>query len=131
MNRANSMKQTVVKKTGVKKREGKRTLAKKAIKESIHVAIDGETKQLAQEILNVVGMDMSTAIRIYLKKIISEKAIPFEISMDPFYSKSNLEFLDKSITFKKEYFCCIWINFSNVPSVEPSFTATTWKVYFF
>ena len=97
MNRANSMKQTAVKKTGVKKREGKRTLVKKAIKESIHVAIDGETKHLAQEILNVVGMDMSTAIRIYLRKVIDEQGIPFEVSTDSFYSKSNLEFLDKSI----------------------------------
>ncbi|MDR2878561.1 MAG: type II toxin-antitoxin system RelB/DinJ family antitoxin [Fusobacteriales bacterium] len=91
----NSMKQT-----GIKK--GKTSKNPKTINESIHVVIDGKTKSLAQETLENLGLDMSTAIRIYLKKIISERAIPFEISEDPFYSKPNLDFLKKSIKEAKE-----------------------------
>ena len=91
----NSMKQTGAKKN--------RTLKNtKIVNESIHVIIDGKTKSLAQETLANLGLDMSTAIRIYLKKIISERAIPFEISEDPFYSKSNLDFLKESVKEAEE-----------------------------
>lgn len=77
-------------------RTEKRNIEKQR-KESIHVLIDKKTKKEVQETLEMLGLDLSSAIRIYFKKIISEKAIPFEISADPFYSESNMKFLSESI----------------------------------
>ena len=40
---------------------------------------------------------MSIAITILAKKMIREERIPFEVSVDPFYSKANTEALKKSV----------------------------------
>ena len=44
-----------------------------------------------------LGMDMTTAFVIYAKKLTREKRIPFEVSIDPFYSESNRKALKKSV----------------------------------
>ncbi len=46
----------------------------------INVNTDVETKEQAQALLHEIGLDMTTAINIYLKRIIIEKGIPFELS---------------------------------------------------
>ena len=48
-------------------------------KVSTNVSIDAETKARAQEVLADLGMDLSTAINIFLRQMVYEKAIPFEI----------------------------------------------------
>ena len=40
---------------------------------------------------------MSTAFNIFVKKMIREKRIPFDVSIDPFYSESNMKATDESI----------------------------------
>ena len=40
---------------------------------------------------------MTTAFTIFAKKMTREKRIPFEVSIDPFYSESNMAHLDKVI----------------------------------
>lgn len=47
----------------------------------INVNTDAETKEQVQKLLHEMGLDMTTAINIYLKRIILEKGIPFEISV--------------------------------------------------
>ena len=37
-----------------------------------------------------IGMSLSTAINIYLKKLGRERRIPFEVAVEPFYSKENM-----------------------------------------
>ncbi len=46
----------------------------------INVNTDAETKEKATKLLHEMGLDMTTAINIYLKRIILEKGIPFELS---------------------------------------------------
>lgn len=45
----------------------------------IQVRIDEKTKKSAKKILNDIGLDMSSAIKIYLKQIILNKGIPFQL----------------------------------------------------
>ena len=52
--------------------------------------IDKEVKQMAEQALNDMGLTMSAAITVFLKKIGRERRIPFEISADLFYSESNI-----------------------------------------
>ncbi|OHB58401.1 MAG: hypothetical protein A2173_08800 [Planctomycetes bacterium RBG_13_44_8b] len=46
---------------------------------TIQVRIDPDTKQKATKILNALHIDMSEAIKMYLKQIILNRAIPFEL----------------------------------------------------
>jgi len=48
---------------------------------TIQIRIDEKTKKEAVKIFDKIGIDMSTAIKIYLKKIISEKGIPFDVQV--------------------------------------------------
>lgn len=63
----------------------------------VHIRINKELKKSAKKTLETMGLDLTTAITIYLKKIVSEQEIPFKISADPFYSESNMKFLKESI----------------------------------
>jgi DNA-damage-inducible protein J len=47
---------------------------------TINVRTDSELKAQAQSILANLGLDMSTAINVYLNQIVKKQAIPFEIS---------------------------------------------------
>ncbi len=49
-------------------------------KVSTNITIDAEVKKQAQELFADLGMDLSTAINIYLKKALAEQGIPFEIT---------------------------------------------------
>ena len=45
---------------------------------------------------------MSTAFNIFARKMCREKRIPFDVSIDPFYSKSNMKAIEESIKQLKE-----------------------------
>ena len=49
-------------------------------KVSTNITIDAEVKRQAQELFADLGMDLSTAINIYLKKALAEQGIPFEVT---------------------------------------------------
>lgn len=59
--------------------------------------IDKDVKQNAERVLDDMGLTMSAAITVFLKKIGREHRIPFEISADPFYSENNMSYLTKVI----------------------------------
>lgn len=63
----------------------------------ISFRIDEDIKQSAENALNDMGLTMSAAITMFLKKVGRERRIPFEISADPFYSESNMRYLDSII----------------------------------
>lgn len=59
--------------------------------------IDNEVKQGAELVLEDLGLSMSAAITVFLKKVAREHRIPFELSADPFYSKNNIQYLEKKM----------------------------------
>lgn len=48
-------------------------------KVSTSISIDSEVKAQAQELFSEFGMDLSTAVNIFLKQAIYERSIPFTI----------------------------------------------------
>lgn len=68
----------------------------------INFRIDENAKKQMEEICNELGITMSTAFNIFVKKVIREKRIPFDVSIDPFYSESNMKALTESIKQLKE-----------------------------
>ena len=63
----------------------------------INVRMDEELKRDFDMVCNELGMNMTTAIMIFAKKVTREKRIPFDVAIDPFYSESNLIALQKSM----------------------------------
>ena len=52
----------------------------------ISLRIDDDVKRSAEQVCADIGISLSTAINIYLKKLGKERRIPFELMADPFYS---------------------------------------------
>ena len=63
----------------------------------ISLRVDDELKRGAEKTLNDIGLSMSTAINIFLKTVVRENRIPFELSADPFYSKENMKELERLV----------------------------------
>jgi len=63
----------------------------------ISLRIDDEVKRNAERTLDEIGLSMSTAINIFLKTVVRENRIPFELSADPFYSRENISELERRV----------------------------------
>ena len=46
---------------------------------AINIQIDTQTKQEATKILNDLGLSMSTAINLFLRQVIKNDGLPFEV----------------------------------------------------
>lgn len=58
---------------------------------TVNVRMDADLKREFDKVCNDLGLTMTTAVTILAKKMTREKRIPFEVSMDPFYSESTLQ----------------------------------------
>ena len=65
--------------------------------EQISLRVDDDVKRGAEQTFDDIGLSMSTAINIFLKKVARERRIPFELSADPFYSESNMAHLRRGV----------------------------------
>ena len=63
----------------------------------VNIRMDEELKKSMEQTCQELGMNMTTAITIFAKKMTREKRIPFEVSVDPFYSESNMAHLRRGI----------------------------------
>ncbi len=81
----------------------------------VQLRVEKEVKEEAEKLFNDLGLDLSTALRMFLKAAIREQKIPFKLAKekDPFYSKANMAELErrtkeldegKGITFTWEEF---------------------------
>lgn len=64
---------------------------------TISARIDSEDKKAFDSFCNDIGISTSSAINMFIKTVIRENRIPFRIVNDPFYSKSNVDFLKEGI----------------------------------
>ena len=63
----------------------------------INFRMDEELKKTMEETCKDLGLSMTTAFTIFAKKMTREKRIPFDVSVDPFYSESNMAYLKKVV----------------------------------
>lgn len=63
----------------------------------VNFRMDEELKKNMEETCKDLGLSMTTAFTIFAKKMTREKRIPFEVSMDSFYSDNNIKYLEKVI----------------------------------
>jgi len=62
----------------------------------VNIRMDEDLKKSMEQTCQLLGMNMTTAFTIYAKKMSREKRIPFEVSVDPFYSESNISAIDEA-----------------------------------
>ena len=63
----------------------------------VSVRMDEDLKRDFDLICQDLGMSMSTAVIMLAKKMTREKRLPFEVSVDPFYSAANMRAIADSI----------------------------------
>ena len=63
---------------------------------AINVQVDSKTKKEATEILNQIGISMSTLINATLKQVVINKGIPFKLSLKSKPSESMIRALKEA-----------------------------------
>jgi DNA-damage-inducible protein J len=63
----------------------------------VNFRIEDEIKTNAEKACKEMGLTLSAAITIFLTKVSREKRIPFEVNADPFYSESNIKYLESIV----------------------------------
>lgn len=66
---------------------------------TITARVDASDKNKFDKFCANVGINTSTAINMFVKAVLRENRIPFEITQapDPFFSESNMEHVRKSV----------------------------------
>ena len=64
---------------------------------NLSVRIDENDKKSFENFCNETGMNVSVAINMFIKTVIREHRLSFEIKTDPFYSKNNIKYLEKIV----------------------------------
>lgn len=65
----------------------------------IQVRIDNSLKQNATDILNELGMDMPNAIRMFLKRIIIERGLPFDAKLPDIPEEAGATNQNKTVEY--------------------------------
>jgi len=59
--------------------------------------MDEDLKKSMEHTCQTLGLNMTTAFTIFAKKMSRENRIPFEVSIDPFYSDKNMSSIDEAV----------------------------------
>ena len=62
----------------------------------INIRMDEDLKKSMERTCHELGMNMTTAFTIFAKKVSREQRIPFDVSVDPFYSERNMIAIDEA-----------------------------------
>ena len=63
----------------------------------VNFRMDEVLKKSLEAVCKEMGMSVTTAFTIFATKVAKERRIPFEITADPFYSETNINFLKEAI----------------------------------
>lgn len=63
----------------------------------VNFRMDEDLKRDMEKTCHELGMNMTTAFIIFAKKVARENRIPFEVSVDPFYSRTNMAAISESL----------------------------------
>ena len=59
------------------------------------IRIDSNTKQAATELLNELGLDLSSAVNIFLKQVVLQGGLPFQVKY-PQYKPEVIEAMEEA-----------------------------------
>lgn len=56
---------------------------------NINIRMDEELKHNMESLCQELGINLTTAVTVFFKKAVRERGLPFQVSIDPFYSETN------------------------------------------
>ena len=62
----------------------------------VNIRMDEDLKKSMEHTCQALGLNMTTAFTIFAKKMSRENRIPFDVSVDPFYSDRNMSAIDEA-----------------------------------
>ena len=68
---------------------------------NVNFKLDADVKKSMEAVCSELGLSMSAAFTVFAKKVSRERRIPFELSADPFYSESNIRYLEEKMAAYK------------------------------
>jgi len=67
----------------------------------IHVRIDEKIKKEAAETLENMGLSVSDAVRVFLKRVVADKQLPFELKVPNATTRRAMEEADQIVHSKR------------------------------
>ena len=64
---------------------------------NLSIRVNKEDKKEFETFCNAVGMNVSVAVNMFIKAVLRDNKLPFDIVYDPIYSEENIKRLRKSI----------------------------------
>ncbi len=64
---------------------------------NVQVRITDELRDEAQAVAADMGLDLASAVRVFLSQMVRENGMPFKPYADPFYSRKNQTALKRSL----------------------------------
>lgn len=64
---------------------------------NVNFKLDADVKKNMEAACSDMGLSMSAAFTIFAITVARERRIPFEVTADPFYSDSNIRYLEKKM----------------------------------
>ncbi len=72
-------------------------MEKTSTQANLSIRVNREDKEAFENFCNNTGMNVSVAVNMFIKAVLKDKKLPFEVADDPIYSKESIERLNKSI----------------------------------
>lgn len=72
-------------------------MAKKAATGNIHIRIPAKLKKEAEYIINALGLDTSSAIRLFYAQIVLQQSIPFTMPKVRVMSKKTMKIVEDAM----------------------------------
>ncbi|MDP3646019.1 MAG: type II toxin-antitoxin system RelB/DinJ family antitoxin [bacterium] len=80
------------------------TLTTKTKKDTtVHVRMSARTKREAQKTLKRMGLDVSTAVNLFLHRVVTTQAIPFEVRTENGYTPAQEKQIIKDTEWALKY----------------------------
>lgn len=64
---------------------------------NVNFKLDADIKKSMEQVCSELGLSMSAAFTVFARKVSREKRIPFDVAVDPFYSESNMRYLEQKM----------------------------------
>ncbi|MDR1380585.1 MAG: type II toxin-antitoxin system RelB/DinJ family antitoxin [Tannerella sp.] len=64
---------------------------------NLQIEIDDSLRDEAQFVAAQLGLDVASAVRIFLIQMVKHNGFPFYLTADPFYSAANQQYLKRAI----------------------------------
>ncbi len=65
---------------------------------NLQIRLDDDLRDKAQAVAAGMGLDLSSAVRMFLTQMVYENGMPFKPKSDPFYSEENVGHLKKVLS---------------------------------